>query len=119
MPYINILNENNLIIGVTNLHFRYGHTSILQYSSAIFNNIIIGSNGILILPAIFFLSLVGYFFENINNKKSDNLIRYISFIFLSYCLINMNRYSSWGNDDFASILFPNLHNRIIQIIFKF
>ena len=105
LPYINILNENNLIIGVTNLHFRYGHTSILQYSSAIFNNIIFGSNGILILPAIFFLSLVGYFFEKINNKKSDTLIRYISFIFLSYCLINMNRYSSWGNDDFASIFF--------------
>ena len=68
MPYINILNENNLIIGVTNLHFRYGHTSILQYSSAIFNNIIIGSNGILILPAIFF-KFSGLFFENINNKK--------------------------------------------------
>tara|TARA_A100001015_G_scaffold316992_1_gene432701 strand:+ start:1496 stop:3187 length:1692 start_codon:yes stop_codon:yes gene_type:complete len=105
LPFINILNENNLIVGITNLHFRFGHISILQYISAIFNNLIYGSNGILIPPAIFFLSLIGYFFHNLLNKKEDNLIQYFSFVFLSYCLINMNRYSSWGNDDFASILF--------------
>ena len=37
LPFINILNESNLIVGITNLHFRYGHISILQYISAIFN----------------------------------------------------------------------------------
>ena len=106
LPFINILNESNLIVGITNLHFRFGHISILQYISAIFNNPFFGSNGILIPPSIIFLSLTGYFFQNLIKKKEfDNLVQVLSFIFLSYCLINMNRYSSWGNDDFASILF--------------
>ena len=40
LPFINILNEFKIIIGLTNLHFRFGHTSILRYTSAIYNNFI-------------------------------------------------------------------------------
>ena len=105
LPFINILNESNLIVGISNLHFRYGHISILQYLSAIYNNSFFGSNGILIPPVIVFLSLSGYLLHNTTDRENDKFIKYISFIYLSYCLINMNRYSSWGNDDFASILF--------------
>ena len=76
LPFINILNESNLIVGITNLHFRFGHISILQYISAIFNNTFFGSNGILIPPSIIFLSLTGYFFQNLIKKESaDNLIQ--------------------------------------------
>ena len=46
LPYINMLNEEKIIIGNSNLHFRFGHTSIIQYLSAISNNIIFGLNGI-------------------------------------------------------------------------
>ena len=105
LPFINILNEINLIVGISNLHFRYGHISILQYLSAIYNNSFFGSNGILIPPVIVFLSLSGYLLHNTTDRENDKFIKYISFIYLSYCLINMNRSSSWGNDDFASILF--------------
>ena len=35
LPYINILNENKIILGISNLHQRFGHTSIMQYLSAI------------------------------------------------------------------------------------
>ena len=38
LPYIGIINTEKIIFGITNLHFRYGHTSILQYFSAINNN---------------------------------------------------------------------------------
>ena len=38
LPYVSIVNESKIIIGVNNLHFRFGHTSIVQYLSAIFNN---------------------------------------------------------------------------------
>ena len=38
LPFISILNENKILIGLSNLHFRFGHISIIQYGSAIFNN---------------------------------------------------------------------------------
>ena len=38
LPFIKILNEYKIIFGLSNLHFRYGHTSILQYLAAPFNN---------------------------------------------------------------------------------
>ena len=49
LPFISILNDNKIIIGLSNLHFRFGHISIIQYLSASFNNHIFFDNGILIL----------------------------------------------------------------------
>lgn len=104
LPYINILNESNLIVGISNIHFRYGHISILQYISAIYNNIFFTDNGILIPPSIIFLALSGYLVNETLKDKNDQFYKFLAAIFTCYTLINMNRYSSWGNDDFASIL---------------
>ncbi|MDA7733842.1 hypothetical protein N8841_05080, partial [Candidatus Pelagibacter sp.] len=38
LPYISILQEDKIILGLTNLHYRFGHTSMFQYISAIYNN---------------------------------------------------------------------------------
>ena len=40
LPFIDILNHNKIIIGLSNLHYRFGHISIIQYTSSIFNNYI-------------------------------------------------------------------------------
>ena len=71
LPYINILNESNLIIGLSNLHFRYGHISIIQYISAIYNNSIFTDNGILV-PTAIYLALLGYLIKEIFTKKDIN-----------------------------------------------
>ena len=39
LPFVKVLNENKIIVGLTNLHYRFGHTSIFQYISAIHVNI--------------------------------------------------------------------------------
>lgn len=104
LPYIGILNESNLLVGVSNLHFRFGHTSIIQYLSAIYNNIFFTSNGILVPASIIYLALLGYLINEAIKKREDRVYCFLSTIFSSYVMINMNRYSSWGNDDFASIL---------------
>ena len=39
IPYINILNENKIITGLSNLHHRYGHISIMQYLIASFGKV--------------------------------------------------------------------------------
>ena len=51
LPYTKIINDNKIIFGISNIHFRFGHTSILQYLNAIFNNYIFNSKGI-IIPAL-------------------------------------------------------------------
>ena len=38
LPFISILNEHKIILGISNIHFRFAHTSIIQYTSAVFNN---------------------------------------------------------------------------------
>ena len=48
LPYIQTINENKIIIGLGNIHFRFAHISILQYLSAINFNLIFGVYGILI-----------------------------------------------------------------------
>ena len=39
LPFTKILNEEKLILGLSNLHFRFGHTSILQYGWTTLSNL--------------------------------------------------------------------------------
>ena len=48
LPFVRILNEEKIIFGLANLHFRFAHVSIIQYSSALNNNFFLGDIGILI-----------------------------------------------------------------------
>ena len=119
LPYIGILNESNLIVGLSNLHFRYGHISIIQYISSIYNNIFFGDNGILIPTSIIFLSMLGYIILEAKKHRNDKFYHFLAIIFSSYILINMNRYSSWGNDDFASIMMFIIVLNIYKNFLKF
>ncbi len=103
LPFIKIINESKIIIGSANLEFRYGHTSILQYLSAAFNNLIFSELGILLPLANIFSIAVFYLLELI--KKNNNLLKVIFFIFLFNILYSMNRYSGFGNDDPGHIFY--------------
>ena len=58
LPFIGILNSEKIIIGISNMHSRYGHTSILQYYSAISNNFLFYKNGIVFASAIIASSVI-------------------------------------------------------------
>ena len=105
LPFIKILNEYKIIFGLSNLHFRYGHTSILQYLAAPFNNFLFTENGILIPLAQIFSFSALYFFYEIKNKIHSNFYKLLTFLFLFNILILMNRYSELGNDYPSHIFF--------------
>ncbi len=107
LPFIGILNDNKIIIGLSNLHFRFGHISIFQYLSASFNNHLFFENGILIPGALIFTFMVLYLLTNIFEEE-NNFIILISFIFLIFIIFRMNRYSSLGNDGPAHFYFMYL-----------
>jgi len=102
LPYVNILNENKLIIGLSNIHFRFAHISIIQYLSSIFNNFIFKDNGISLPIAIIAVLFLGYIINELYLLRKKNKINVIYYFFLFLILIisfyNLSNYSEYGND---------------------
>ena len=99
LPYISMLNESKIVIGSVNLHFRFGHISILQYLSAIFNNNLFDENGILIPVTILYSFVLCFFTQEVFKRKNEKFIRFFSALICLWILVSMNRYSGFGNDD--------------------
>ena len=103
LPFIQILNEEKIIIGINNLHFRFALSTMFQYISALHNNFYLGLEGITIPIAIivscFFYFLHQKIFELVNEYTEQNyLISIIYIIILISSLYSFNRYSNYGND---------------------
>ncbi len=116
LPFIGILNSEKIIIGLSNLHFRYGHTSVIQYLSAISNNLIFRNNGIVyaqaILAATVIISFI-YQIYNYNRNKIYNFHFFYLLFVLIYIFYKMNRYGEYGNDAPAHFLVFFLISEII------
>lgn len=98
IPFIKILNEEKIIFGLSNIHFRFGHISITQYLSAHLNNYIINENGISIPHSILAASFIIYLLYEL--KKNTKFNFYFLFIFFSFLfsILYLKRYSEYGND---------------------
>ncbi len=138
LPYTQILNEQNIIIGLTNLHTRFGHISIIQYLSAFNLNIFTGEEGLIIPISVIFSFIYLYFLYDIyklSKKKEDISVGKIFSIFiLIYITYKINRYSEFGNDAPAHLLFfyliskflyykknslKNIHNIYLYTVYLF
>lgn len=109
LPFINIINDQKIIIGLNNLHSRFGHISIIQYLSAINYNLIFELNGILIPPAVLYSLIIIHFGNEIiifvKKKKSIDLNNFYSLFIFIFISLKINRYSEFGNDAPAHLLF--------------
>ena len=122
LPFTKILNAEKIIFGLANLHFRYGHISIIQYSSAINNNYLFGDIGILIPLISIYSFLTFYFIGDICNflfkkdgRNSNHLSIFISSLVLIYIAYKINRYGEFGNDAIGHLLFFYLISKLINI----
>ncbi len=104
LPYVNIINTEKIIIGISNIHFRFGHTSIIQYISALNNNWIFSNNGVLLPTAIIYICFLFYLIYEIKFSNNKNLI-FFNFLILSFLCLKLNRYSDFGNDAPAHIYY--------------
>ena len=101
LPFINILNEEKIIFGLTNLHFRFGHISIIQYLSAINYNFINNVNGITIPSAVIASAVIINFLIKLKNhiqNKNYNFHFYYLMGVVIYIFFKMSRYAEYGND---------------------
>ena len=121
LPYTGILNNEKIIFGLSNIHFRFAHISIIQYFSAFFNNFIFGNQAIVLSIAIISSGVIINFLSHcmlcIKNKNYNFHFFYLLavLIFIAY---KMNRYSEYGNDAPTHFLFFFLISEIIQFIQK-
>ena len=102
-PFIKLLNDEKLIIGITNINSRFGTISIIQYLQAISNNVITNTNGMLLPLSILPSAIYLYFFNEINiqikkKRLKINLFYFSSFFSLIFFTYKMNRYGQYGND---------------------
>lgn len=116
LPFIGILNESKIIIGLNNINLRYGQTSVLQYISSVFNLGIFNGKGIVIPPVLIFSSLLYFFLFQFLKNENKNLKILSSFILIIF-LVDMNRYSEFGNDEPAHMIFFYFNFIIIKILF--
>jgi hypothetical protein len=106
LPYISIINDNKIIFGLSNIHFRFGHVSILQYTSAINNNYLFLNNGISIPLASIVSFFYLYFFSDIwqiFKKNCISLSNFFSLFIIIYIAFKISRYSEFGNDAAAHL----------------
>lgn len=118
LPYIKILNDEKIIFGLSNLHSRYGHISIIQYLSAISNNLIFRENGIIFAQALIASSVIINFvckIFNYNKKKEYNFHFFFLISVLIFIIYKMNRYSEYGNDAPGHFLFFYLISELLII----
>jgi len=117
LPYTSILNEEKIIFGLSNLHFRFAHISIIQYFSAFFNNFIFGFKGvtfsIAIVASAVIINFLAHLIFYLKSKKFDFHFFYLFFISI-FIFYKMNRYGEYGNDAPTHFLFFFLISEIIQ-----
>ena len=123
LPYIQILNEEKIIFGINNLHFRFALSTMFQYISALHNNFFLGVVGITIPTAIivscFFYFLHRYIFESLKEYSDQNfLISIIYIIILISSLYSFNRYSNYGNDVSLNVFYFLIFYLVLKIFKK-
>lgn len=118
LPYIQLINEHKILLGSVNLHFRFGHVSILQYLSAIYNNGVMPLEVIVLPPAIIVGLFFFYFLSFFDKKYQFDEIKIFVFLIAIYSLYSFNRFSNFGNDAVTHLFFFLFCIGFIQISFE-
>ncbi len=117
LPVTSMINENKIIIGSSNIHFRFAHSSIIQYFSALYNTHFFSLAFITIPSASIFSFYIYYIFENYLKyvKEKNNFLSLFFFLLIIFSLYSFNRYSNYGNDAVAHIFYFILITKLLTI----
>ena len=107
LPFINILNEEKIIIGLANIHFRFATNSIIQYLSALYNNYLFNKAYITIPVSVIFSNYIIFNYKKIftNLKKGNYRTSIVLFFLLIFSFYSFNNYTKYGNDVPAHIFY--------------
>ncbi|MDC3150024.1 hypothetical protein OA954_05040, partial [Alphaproteobacteria bacterium] len=97
LPYMEIIREFKIIFGLSNLDFRYAHSSVFQNISAFQYNFLMNKDSYIFYTPLLIVVSLKYIYERIINSNL-NSIKIIGLIALIFFLIHGNRYGALGND---------------------
>ena len=117
-PFVSYLNAEKIIFGVTNIQFRFGHISFLQYVQAILISDYFHILNISTPNIILFVSFIYFCGKKIISFKEVNFISLLFIIFSSFLLIKYGRYREFGNDIIPLLVSFYALIRIIEEIFS-
>jgi hypothetical protein len=107
LPFTKILTEHKILIGIVNLHGRFGHISIIQYISTLFENSFFREKGILIpisLLSCVFLTFLFRVIIHFNKFNFSSIEKFFIYGMLLFSITILDRYSDYGNDIPGSII---------------
>ncbi len=101
IPYISQLNFEKISFGISNVQFRFGHISILQYGSSTIPNFILDKEfislpNLIVFTCFCFWLIKKIIFSNIY-KKQINIYFYLFFVSI-FVFTKFTRFSEYGND---------------------
>ena len=97
-PYVSYLKSEKIIFAITNIQFRFGHISFLQYVQSSLTNDYLHLISLASINIIFYICFVIFISEKIINTKKFNYNFLIDIMFASFLLIKFARYREYGND---------------------
>jgi hypothetical protein len=116
IPYISYLNFDRISFGISNIQFRFGHISILQYASSFISGSSFLNKNLLLVPyASVNACFILFALNQIRKKKFDISLTFLS-LTLVYSLIKFYKFSSYGNDIPGHILYFYVIYKFLQII---
>lgn len=86
IPLINLLIENNLVLGQSNLNFRFGTPTLIYGVYSSFYLPILEYNLAFTLNSVFFIFVLKYFLDQ--NLENKTISKYISIILILFILID-------------------------------
>jgi len=113
--YLNWLNQDNIVVGLANLHFRFGYTGSSYLLGAFFNFYPYFGNGYIFTSSIFFVFLIFLFINKIDLKQNNfpNIFNVlILYVVIKYTLVET--LSDVSPDKIASCLLIFLFYSLIK-----
>jgi len=96
LPSITKITESNIILGLSNIHFRFGHNFSLFYGMAIFKNDLLKHSWSLLILSLIYANFVIYLIYNIFSFKKKSYSSLSSSLSLFLLIIILIRYYDFG-----------------------
>ena len=97
-PYVSYLKSEKIIFAITNIQFRFGHISFLQYVQSALTNDYLHEISLASINIILYICFIIFISKKIINTKKFNYNFLIDVMFASFLLIKFARYREYGND---------------------
>jgi hypothetical protein len=105
LPAITKITESNIVLGLSNIHFRFGHNFSIFYATALFKNNLLGYQWSYLIPALIYANFIVFLIVNIQKKNNNTLLFFLSLCLLSLYLVKFYDFGNHGLDIPASIYF--------------